>query len=930
MNCSLRLNSFRRRFVLALFISSSATGIIFSQQNDSSKVRKIYPQENVPLNTGYINQRKNEITGSVTMVKSQEFNRGYITDPVGLIVGKVPGLSLSKIGNDPNQSYYMRLRGLNTINGNTQPLIVIDGAIDASPGTLDPNDIESITVLKDASSSAVYGMRGSNGVILITTKRGKPGTSEISYNTFAAVESVAKNNPAMSASEWREFSEQTNQGIDYGASTDWLKEIEQTPVSMAHNISMSGGNDKTTYRASINYQAVNGVLINTGYDQLNGRIRISQKALKDKLTLDLNLGATGRESKYGFAEAVKYASIYNPTAPVTSTDPLYEQYDGYFQQQIFDYYNPVAILNLDNNDGKYSVIDLSLKGTYDITRQLSIDAFYSTQMIDLKGARYYDKNEFWRGTVRNGLVEKSYDNARNSLIETVIRYNSNFSGLFNFGISVGYSYQDFTNEGFSSEAGDFITDAFTYNNLGAALDYNNGLGTASSYKSANNLAAFFGIFNLEYNERFFINATARYEGSSRNGSDEKWGFFPSLGAGAYIVKSDNTVIKLRMAYGITGNQPPTGYLSRDLFTSGSGYRTLFNGKYIPIEYQIQNSNPGLTFEKKKEFNTGIDFYLFRPGISVSFDIYTAKASDLLYQLYNLPVPPNMTQTVWLNMGEIKSSGMEFSISFPVIRKTGFSYNISFAGSAALKNSLVSNAATYNGTRQVYEDLELGYLGSPGGCGLGLAKVEKGQPLGQIFGFVFKTFDGMGNMVYEDYNNNGYTDSEDARINGNGLPNSLLGINNEFYYKNWDANIFFRGVFGHDILNTYRALYEYPSMVSSYNLPASASDLVNSMSAMQYGMRSSYHVEKASFLCLDNLSVGYNFTLPEHSPFSKIRIYLAGNNLFYLTAYKGSDPNPRYYDPQVAGSTDYYLVTGVDRLYTWPRTRSVTFGLNVIL
>ena len=295
-----------------------------------------------------------------------------VNSPVQLIQGKVSGLSISKPGGDPNGSYDIRLRGMSTIGANLGPLVIIDGVIGGDLNNVDPNDIESINVLKDGSAAAIYGTRGSSGVILVTTKKGKKGTAVIDYNVYATAEMVAKNTNVMNAAEWRALSAEVGLGTDFGANTDWFKQIEQTAYSQVHNISMSGGSDKTSYRASLNYRDNEGIMITTGNQQLNGRINLTQKALNDKFTLDLDLGATENNRQLGHDDAFRYASIYNPTAPVTSTDPAYTQYDGYFQQVFFDYYNPVAILKLDTNGTrKTESLNLSLKGTYEIVKGLN-------------------------------------------------------------------------------------------------------------------------------------------------------------------------------------------------------------------------------------------------------------------------------------------------------------------------------------------------------------------------------------------------------------------------------------------------------------------------------------------------------------------------------------------------------------------------------
>ncbi len=816
------------------------------------------------------------------------------------------------------------------------PLIVINGVIDASLDNVDPADIESFTVLKDGSA-AIYGMRGSNGVIIVTTKKGIPGKTRIEYNVYGSVEKVAKNSPAMTSAEWRALSKETGLGTDFGSNTDWLNEIEQTALSQAHNITLSGGTQGTSYRASINYRQGDGVLINTGYNQLNGRINLTQKALHDRLTLDMNLGATERKSEYGFDYAFRYASIFNPTAPVKSSDPEYVKYDGYFQQLIFDYYNPVSMLELNRNEGKTKMTDFSVKGTFEIANGLAIDAFYAYQSNAHLQGIYYDKNDFWGGYWRNGIASRGEDNASSKLFEATGHWNSNIGSSLHLTTLGGYSYQGFKNEGFNAEGGDFLTDAFTFNNLAAALEFKNGKGTVTSYKNTNKLVAFFGRVNLDLSNILFISASARYEGSTRLGTNNKWGFFPSLGAAmefAGILNSRSIQnLKIRMNYGITGNQPFESYMS--LSRMGPMGNVYYNGRFIPGYVPLSNPNPDLTWEKTADFDMGFDFSLFKSRVSGSFDYYVRKSKDVLYEYY-VDVPPNIYYRTWVNMGEFKSRGLEITLNVDVVKRSDFSYSFSLTRSHILENTLVSLSGNFNGTDLDFQEEDLGYMGSPGPCGCrGFIKVEEGEPVGDIWTYVFKEINENGELVMEDVNQDGstYWDYEDMAHVGNGFPKFITGFGNNFTYRNWDLNIFFRGVFGHDIINSYRALYEAPNMIYSYNLPKTAANMRNSTSHTLMNSSantpSSLHVENGSFFSLDNLSAGYNFTLPAGSSFSRIRLYLAGNNLFYIASYKGSDPNPRYTD--IAPNEGTYhnpLVPGFDRTNTWARTRSFTLGASI--
>lgn len=884
---------------------------------------------------GYGTQKRNEVTSAVSTVRSDDFNKGNVNNPVQLIQGKVAGLSISRPGGNPNGAYDIRLRGLNTIGANTGPLVVIDGVVGGNLDNVDPMDIENISVLKDGSGAAIYGTRGSSGVILVTTKRGRAGTANIEYNGYVTAEMVAKNTPVMTASEWRTLSDEVGLGTDFGEDTDWFKEIEQTGFTQVHNISMSGGTDKTNYRAAVNYRSANGIMINSGNSQLNGRLNLTQKALNDKLTIDLNIGATERKVDYGFDAAFRYASIYNPTAPVRSDDPAYDQYDGYFQQVLFDYYNPVSILELNTNEGRNRLLNLSVKGAYEIFKGFRVDAFYSIQSGTNLGGTYMDKNDYWGGMNRNGLATRREDSNNSQLFETTGHWNGNVGSGLNINVLGGYSYQNFVNEGFYAQGGDFLTDDFTFNNLAAALDFKNGLGTITSYKNSEKLIAFFGRVNLNYQETYFLMASARYEGSSKFGADNKWGLFPAVSGGVELTKflnidfMDN--LKLRVNYGVTGNRPNDSYLS--LLRLGPSGNFFYNGEFVPGYSPVSNANPDLKWEKQGEFDVGVDFSFLGSKVFGSLDFYRRTTTDLLFQ-YEVPVPPNLYTRAWMNLGEIRSAGIELTANWHVLHKSDFTYSVSFTPSYNIENTLVSLSGTFNGAELEYGVQDLGDMGSPGQNQTPLVRVEEGEPIGQLFCYEFQEIDEDGNLILVDQNDDGAVDQADRVVTGNGLPKFLFGFGNDFTYKNWDVNIFFRGVFGHDLLNSFRGFYEVPNMIGSYNLPNTAKDVKNGTTGTYLnnssGVLSSYHIENAGFVSLDNVSVGYNFVLPSGWHINKIRLYLAGNNLFYITNYKGVDPNPRYKDSDPSlGTYNNPLVPGVDRRDDWFRTRSVTFGANIV-
>ena len=377
--------------------------------------------------------------------------------------------------------------------------------------------------------------------------------------------------------------------------------------------------------------------------------------------------------------------------------------------------------------------------------------------------------------------------------------------------------------------------------------------------------------------------------------------FPAIGGGADISKLINVSfidnLKLRVNYGITGNQPNDSYLS--LLRLGPQGNFFYNGAFVLGYAPVSNANADLKWEKKGEFDAGFDFSIFNSKLSGSFDFYTRTTTDLLFQ-YQVPVPPNLYNQAWLNLGKIKSSGLELSLNYNVVKKADFYYTITLTPSYILENTLVSLSGTFNGADLNYGRQELGDMGSPGQNGTPVAVVEEGKPIGQILTYVYQGIDANGKFIFKDVNGDGSISGADRTVTGNGLPKFLIGFGNTLTYKNWDLNVFFRGVFGHELVNSFRAFYEVPAYITSYNLPKTAADMRSpdgTLLSVTSGTLSSRYVENGDFVSLDNLALGYNFSLPKSSVFSKIRLYVAGNNLFYITKYTGVDPNPRYIDTE---------------------------------
>ena len=874
-------------------------------QEDVSKLEEV-------VVIGYGTQRKKEITSAVASVKAEDFNKGNVNNPAQLLQGKVAGLSIASPGGNPNQNFTIRLRGLSTFGANTGPLIVIDGIIGASLNSLDPNDIESMDILKDGSAAAIYGSRGSSGVILITTKGGTAGQTSLEYNSYVSLENVARTPDVMSASEFVGVG-----GVDHGSETDWFDEITRAGVTHVHNLSLAGGNGGTTYRASLNYRDGQGVAINTGFDQLTGRLNLTQRAIDDRLRVTLNLSSQVRNEKLGDDSAFRYATIYNPTAPVLG-GPEADRFGGYWQEILFDYYNPVALLEQNLNDRELKTTQMNIDADFKLIDGLKIGARYSLQNISRLEGRYLRSDSFSLGGFSSGgRARRDTDDFETELFETTLSYDHQFGDL-NLAAIAGYSYQEFTDEGFHAELTRFITNDFGYHNLEASQDFLEGLGDVDSYRNRSKLIAGFARVNLNYQDTYFLSASFRREGSTKFGDNNKWGNFPAVSAGVdlsnLIEKDYINNLKLRASFGVTGNIPTDSYLSLLRFGPSSNF--FFQGEFLPSYAPVSNPNPDLKWERKEEFDIGLDFSLFDNKLDGTIDYYDRRTTD---GIFNLPVsvPPNLFSTQWLNVGEIKNSGVELSVGYTMdFGKLTYTPRFNFSTYNAELVSLSNNDVGFG------EDgvQDISNLGSPG-QNRPLIRVEEGAEIGQIIGLEFDGVNDDGTWRFIDQNNDGTINTEDEVIVGNGLPDFEIGFNNSLTFGNFDLNMFFRGTFGHDLIHTNRAFYETQAVAVSYNVIKTDLFLPELTDQALY---SDLHVEDASFFRLDNMTLGYNFDVSNSKYLKNFRLYASGQNLFTITDYTGVDPEVRYSEPANNGGV---LAPGIDRRNTWFTTTTFTLGLS---
>lgn len=858
---------------------------------------------------GYGSQDKKQITGSVVSLTSEEFNRGNVNDPRQLLQGKVPGLSVYNRGGNPNSPATFRLRGISTIGSNSQPLIVIDGVLGASLDNIDPNDIETISVLKDASSAAIYGSRGSAGVILVTTKRGAKGKATVDYNGYVAFDQVARRQPVMTASEFISAG-----GNNLGSVTDWQDEVTRTGVSNVHNIAIAAGAENTSFRASINYRDVNGVLKNSGFDQVNVRANLNHSALNNRLKFDFGFSSTDRRSDFSFEEGLRYAVLFNPTAPVRFPN------GDFYQAILFDNFNPVAILDQNINEGKRKTINYNARVDYSLLDNLTFTVNLARQFENNLNGRYFSRNSFYVGLNRKGFARRFTSESDFTLFEGWGTYQKSF-GKLDMDITAGYSFQQDNYEEFLIEVGGFQNDDLGYNQLEQASDFTLG-GSRPNVQSRqdpnNRIIAFFGRANLTFDKGIFFNASVRREGSTRLGVNNQWGVFPAFGLGVdlakYVDLPNVETLKLRGGFGITGSLPGQNGLAQDLYT--------FNRNNFTTNF-ARNGNPDLRWEQNQETNFGVDFGIGRK-LTGSVDFFVRNIKDFILER-DVSQASFVSGRQFQNVGALRTTGLEVALN----------YNSVNIGQVKWNPGLVLSTNQTELTEFFNERFVTGNFGSPGQNGTPFNLVQVGQNLGTIWGPVFDRVlvDGVnGNVVFKDLNNDGIIKADagqallpdaDFQQLGKAFPTLELGWTNQLSFKNWDLNAFFRGAFGHSLINQFRGFYEPidPGAINSYNR-IKTDKAVEGLTEAKY---SSLYVERADFLKLDNITLGYRVNLPNSTSFRNIRFYTTVQNAFVITKYTGIDPEPVFGDSE---DNNNPLVAGIDRRSTYFFARTFTLGVNV--
>lgn len=868
---------------------------------------------------GYGTMDKKELTSAISHVSEKDFLSISSVDPSMMIQGKVPGVSITNTGaGDPNNQASIQIRGVSSRSAGVGPLIVIDGVPGGNLTNLNANDIASFDILKDGAASAIYGTRGSNGVILITTKKGqKDGAMHTSYSGTFAFDVMMKELDMLSAQEYRDLRLGSGgTGVDLGANEDWLDAVSRTGFTMQHTLTLSGGNDKSNYRVSADYRDAKGIDIRSGREEYGARASINHTTSSRLFTFNANLAPRIAYRNNSDWNAFRNAIEANPTTPFMDPDDSSKYYN--FQGQVVGY-NPLEALKIEESKGETKLLD------WDATAKLNLfplllkdkgsNQSLSTQ-ITFADHQYDNFNSWFRPSTstqainagREGEASRDYAKERQHILEWLANYQTSIK-QHNIKVMLGYSYQYSQYSGMSASNKDFPNDGLGSDNLGTGeFAKDEGEVGMGSYKNDSKLIAFFGRVSYDFDGKYLLTASLRHEGSSKFGANNKWGNFPAVSAGWRISEEPFmkglkwlSDLKLRADFGVTGNQDFGSYNSLNTMT-GYGYY-VYNGRYFQVWGPSKNVNPDLKWEKGKNWNVGVDFALFDNRVYGSLNYFNRRQQDLLGS-YKVSVPPYLFDETFVNVGTMKNTGFEFDINWNAVHTKDFDYTVSVVG-ATMNNEFVD----FSNSQYVGQDFY-------NVCGTedpypfyNLQRIEKGERLGNFYMWKYAGIDSNGDwLVYDrdgDIIKASQASDDDRQVVGNGLPKFTGSMTHNFRYKQFDLSLFFRGTFGYDIFNIHDFYYGTKNFTG--NVLKKAYGKNDRISANANPVVSDYFLERGDYLKLDMLTLGY--TLDTNCKYlSKVRLYGTAKNVFTITKFSGVDPatyQVNGLNPGATGSRTYY-------------------------
>ncbi len=932
INGAFRLAIASGESVLVFSFVGSATQEVRVENRSSITIRLSSDTETLSeiVVMGYGTQEMRDVTGSVSSLKREDFNKGIINSPEQLLQGKVAGVNVTSASGEPGANQGITIRGPGGLRTGSTPLFVIDGlALDNSStggainplNFINPQDIESIDVLKDASATAIYGARGANGVILITTKRGSVGHSFMNYSLGYGVSNMARALPVFSADEYRMQVQQLggDELIDMGANTDWQREISRTAFTKNHNLTFGGGADKLTYYASLGLQDQEGILKNSDLKRYSGRLNVSQKLLDGRLNVDLNLNASQTVNERPDVQGIIGTAISaNPTFPAFDDNGEPYQYPSGV--------NPLRNMQLWKDLNTTNRIIGNISPSFNISKSLVYKMNFG---IDNSNSTHDLQSLASLLPQQDGRLESIYSINSNSLIENYLTYTLS-KNAHNLSAMVGHSYQKIFIQRRASSINRFpISDIEPRFNPGMGQELTMGNNRPWGFATINELQSFFGRVNYQFKDRYLFTATLRADGSSKFGDNNKYGTFPSFSMGWRLSEEDFmrqlpmlSNLKIRAGWGRTGNQEIPDKITQPLFTAqvsgNTSYPLMPSGPYPAGLTYSRLANPDIQWEVSTQTNVGLDFGLFDGALYGSVDVFSKVSNNILLEVIPAdPVQP--ASTVWSNVKDmtITNSGLEVALNYQHKKDGGISY--SFGANATFIRNKVENSP--------YTVIP---SGGATGSGLSSATINgylNGYPIGTFFLQEHIGFDENGLSVFRDINNDGLVNNQDRVALGSALPTTQYNFYGTVAYKGFDLSANLNGVAGNKVYdNTANAAFYKLRLSKGLNTTPEAiafpEESINNSAPV-----SSRFLKDANFLRLNNLTLGYNFNtsalgianwLPE------LRLSVTGQNLFVITPYDGYDPEVNY-DRSMGGISSY----GIDYM-SYPKARTIIFSLNISL
>ena len=903
---------------------------------------------------GYGTMRRKDVTSSITTVKSEDLNKGVFTDPASMLQGKVAGLTVTTSG-DPSGTPSITLRGASSLRTGDamQPYYVIDGIPGVDISMVAPDDIESIDVLRDASATAIYGSKAANGVIIITTKSGQEGKTNVTYNGYVAFDNVLKTLDMASASQLRS-SGLIGAEQDGGGDTDWQDEVLRTGFSHNHNVSISGGNAKTKYMGSVNYMNREGVVRGTGMNRVNARSLLTTKILKDRLELSVGLNAmqgkhkgvpmSGGGSSNSGKSVLDAMNYYSPTNPVKNADGTwYESYVGSAN------YNPLSMIYEDGNENEWKRLQFITKASMKIVEGLVWHVNYSYDSGQ-NTYSWYQTHQTQMEKGYNGRAHRDTYLRHNQTFETYGNYDVTLNKVHKLGLMAGYSWEERTNgDGFGVTVNNFYNDVTGFWNLRYANNINGITDVTGSSKATIRNISFYGRANYSFNSRYMLQATIRRDGSSVFGADHKWGTFPSVSAAWNITEEDfmknQSVfdqLKLRVGYGVSGNAMGFGaydaIATYGLNSNSFEYILPDGTKYTMYGIEAQNNpNPDLKWERTSMLNIGLDFAFLGGRINGSIEYYNKKTSDLIW---NYAVSTSVYPLNWIraNVGDITNNGVEFTINAIPVKTKDFQWQTTLNLSHNRNTVDKLSNSTYSVDYVDYGNPNIGGIAS----NADVQRIMEGEPLGTFWTYRHAGYDTNGNSVfyvgdlekhkdgegkiqpdtYQDADGNWVTSNpgyDDKANCGNAQPKLVYGWSNTLNYKNWSLTAFFQGVLGNKILNATKAHYSFQGhLAGGKNVLAEMVNDKKWQADANAHIPGDNYIENGSYLRLSTLTLGYTFK--ELGGWAQsMQLYATCNNLLTITGYSGIDP-----EVNLGG-----LDPGIDYRETfYPHTRSFIIGAKI--